>query len=431
MNEKTYRLDTQCIHSGYKAENGEPQVMPIVQSTTFRYNEPEDVAALFNLESNGYFYSRLGNPTVGCLEEKMAALEGGVAAVATSSGMSASLMTMVNLCVAGDHFISSQSIYGGTYNLFAVTLKKMGIECTFVDQNDPAEKILEAARPNTKAIFAESLGNPTLTVLDFDKFSTVAKKIGVPLIIDNTLATPALCRPLELGADIVVHSTTKYSDGHASSMGGMVIDGGKFNWAAGRKFPGLTEPEPSYHGLQYDKAFGPAALAVKLRTQGLRDLGCAMAPFNAFLTAQGLQTLPLRMERHSQNALKLAEYLQNHPKVDWVLYPGLKGDKYYELAQKYLPKGQSGVLTFGIKGGAKAGEAFLQSLQLISMVVHVGDIRTCVLHPASSTHRQMSETEQLAAGIKPESIRLSAGLEDIQDLIEDLDQALNQATSQV
>jgi O-acetylhomoserine (thiol)-lyase len=427
MNEKNYRLDTQCIHSGYKAENGEPQVMPIVQSTTFRYNEPEDVAALFNLESAGYFYSRLGNPTVGGLEAKMAALEGGVAAVATSSGTSAVLMTMVNLCVAGDHFISSKSIYGGSYNLFAVTLKKMGIECTFVDQDDPAEVILQAARPNTKAFFAESLGNPTLTVLDFNKISAIAKKIGVPLIIDNTLATPAFCKPLELGADIVIHSTTKYADGHATSLGGMIIDGGKFDWTTGGKFPGLTEPEPSYHGLQYTKAFGAAAFAVKLRTQGLRDLGCTMAPFNAFLTMQGLQTLPLRMERHSKNALALAEFLQNHPKVDWVVYPGLKGDKYYELAQKYLPKGQSGVLSFGIKGGAQAGENFLRSIELISLVVHVGDIRTCALHPASSTHRQLSAEEQLAANIRPEAIRLSAGLEDIRDLIEDLDAALNKA----
>lgn len=427
MNEKNYRLDTKCIHSGYQAENGEPQVMPIVQSTTFRYNEPEDVAALFNLESAGYFYSRIGNPTVGGLEEKMAVLEGGVAAVATSSGMSASLMAMLNLCVAGDHIISSKSIYGGTYNLFSVTMKKMGIECTFVDQDDPAEIILQAARPNTKAIFAESLGNPNLTVLDFDKFAAIAGKIGVPLVIDNTLATPALCRPLELGAHIVVHSTTKYSDGHATSMGGMIIDGGTFDWVASGKFPGLTQPEPSYHGLVYTDAFGPAAFAMKCRTQGLRDLGCTMAPFNAFLTMQGLQTLHLRMERHSKNALALAEFLQKHPKVDWVVYPGLKGDKYYDLAQKYLPNGQSGVLSFGIKGGAKAGEKFLRSIQLISMVVHVGDIRTCVLHPASSTHRQLSAEEQIAANIKPEAIRLSTGLEDIQDLIEDLDAALNKA----
>lgn len=427
MNEKNYRLDTKCIHSGYQAENGEPQVMPIVQSTTFRYNEPEDVAALFNLESAGYFYSRIGNPTVGGLEEKMAVLEGGVAAVATSSGMSASLMAMLNLCVAGDHIISSKSIYGGTYNLFSVTMKKMGIECTFVDQDDPAEIILQAARPNTKAIFAESLGNPNLTVLDFDKFAAMAGKIGVPLVIDNTLATPALCRPLELGANIVVHSTTKYSDGHATSMGGMIIDGGTFDWVASGKFPGLTQPEPSYHGLVYTDAFGPAAFAMKCRTQGLRDLGCTMAPFNAFLTMQGLQTLHLRMERHSKNALALAEFLQKHPKVDWVVYPGLKGDKYYDLAQKYLPNGQSGVLSFGIKGGAKAGEKFLRSIQLISMVVHVGDIRTCVLHPASSTHRQLSAEEQAAANIKPEAIRLSTGLEDIQDLIEDLDAALNKA----
>jgi O-acetylhomoserine (thiol)-lyase len=427
MNEKNYRLDTQCIHSGYKAENGEPQVMPIVQSTTFRYNEPEDVAALFNLESAGYFYSRLGNPTVGSLEAKMAALEGGVAAVATSSGMSASLMTMVNLCVAGDHIISSKTIYGGTYNLFAVTLKKMGVECTFVNQDDPAEIILQATRPNTKALFAESLGNPNLTVLDFEKFSAIAQKIGVPLIVDNTLATPALCRPLELGANIVIHSTSKYADGHATSLGGMVVDGGTFNWETGGKFPGLTEPEPSYHGLRYNKAFGAAAFAVKLRTQGLRDLGCAMAPFNAFLTMQGLQTLSLRMERHSKNALALAEFLQNHPKVDWVVYPGLQGDEYYELAKKYLPNGQSGVLSFGIKGGAQAGENFLRSIELISLVVHVGDIRTCALHPASSTHRQLSAEEQMASNIRPEAIRLSTGLEDIQDLIEDLDTALNKA----
>jgi O-acetylhomoserine (thiol)-lyase len=427
MNEKNYRLDTKCIHSGYQAENGEPQVMPIVQSTTFRYNEPEDVAALFNLESAGYFYSRIGNPTVGGLEEKMAVLEGGVAAVATSSGMSASLMAMLNLCVAGDHIISSKSIYGGTYNLFSVTMKKMGIECTFVDQDDPAEIILQAARPNTKAIFAESLGNPNLTVLDFDKFATIAGKIDVPLVIDNTLATPALCRPLELGAHIVVHSTTKYSDGHATSMGGMIIDGGKFDWVASGKFPGLTQPEPSYHGLVYTDAFGPAAFAMKCRTQGLRDLGCTMAPFNAFLTMQGLQTLHLRMERHSKNALALAEFLSKHPKVDWVVYPGLKGDKYYDLAKKYLPEGQSGVLSFGIKGGAKAGEKFLKSIELISMVVHVGDIRTCVLHPASSTHRQLSAEEQAAANIKPEAIRLSTGLEDVRDLIEDLDAALNKA----
>lgn len=424
MSDTNYRLDTKCIHSGYQAKNGEPQVMPIVQSTTYRFDSPEDVAALFDLQADGYFYSRIGNPTSGGLEQKMADLEGGVGAVAASSGMAATMMAVLNLCGAGDHVLCSQSVYGGTYNLFNVTLRKLGIDCTFVDQDAPAEDILALVRPETKLIFGESLGNPTLTVLDFDKFSRIAHEAGIPLMIDNTLATPALCRPLELGADIVVHSTTKYADGHASSVGGMVIDKGTFDWAASGRFPGLTQPDPSYHGLSFYDAFGAGAYTAKLRTQMLRDLGCTMSAFNAFLTFQGLQTLPLRMARHSSNALALATFLANHPKVDWVLYPGLPGDKYYELAQKYLPEGQSGVLTFGVKGGLDAAVRLQKAISLISLVVHVGDIRTCLLHPASTTHRQMSLEEQLAAGIKPEAIRLSVGLEDIRDLTADLAQAL-------
>ncbi|MEG0157458.1 MAG: PLP-dependent transferase, partial [Anaerovoracaceae bacterium] len=334
---RDYKLDTKCIHAGYTAQSGQPQVLPIVQNTTYRYYDSADVAKLFDLESADYMYSRLGSPTVNALEEKMAALEGGTAGIATSSGQAANLITMLNICESGDHIIASASIYGGTHNLFGVTLKKMGIETTFIDQNISQEEIVAMARPETKALFAESLGNPALTVLDFDKFSKAAKEMGVPLVVDNTLATPVLCRPLELGADIVTHSTTKYSDGHATSVGGMVIEGGKFDWAASGKFPGMTEPDESYHGLKYYEKFGSMAFCVKLRAQMLRDLGCTMAPMNGFLTFQGLDTLHLRMERHSQNALALAKFLQGHEMVDWVSYPGLEGDAYYALAQKYLP----------------------------------------------------------------------------------------------
>ncbi|MEG0392668.1 MAG: O-acetylhomoserine aminocarboxypropyltransferase/cysteine synthase family protein [Anaerovoracaceae bacterium] len=423
---RDYKLDTKCIHAGYTAQSGQPQVLPIVQNTTYRYYDSADVAKLFDLESADYMYSRLGSPTVNALEEKMAALEGGTAGIATSSGQAANLITMLNICESGDHIIASASIYGGTHNLFGVTLKKMGIETTFIDQNISQEEIVAMARPETKALFAESLGNPALTVLDFDKFSKAAKEMGVPLVVDNTLATPVLCRPLELGADIVTHSTTKYSDGHATSVGGMVIEGGKFDWAASGKFPGMTEPDESYHGLKYYEKFGSMAFCVKLRAQMLRDLGCTMAPMNGFLTFQGLDTLHLRMERHSQNALALAKFLQGHEMVDWVSYPGLEGDAYYALAQKYLPKGASGVLSFGVKGGKAAGEDFLKKLQLTSIVVHVGDIRTSVLHPASTTHRQLSEAQQLQSGIKPELIRVSVGIEDIDDILADFDQALNQ-----
>ncbi len=418
------KFNTKCVHSGYKAENGKPQVIPLAQSTTYRYYDGEDVAKLFDLESADFMYSRLGNPTVDGLEKKMAELEGGTMAIAASSGMSATLITVLNICCAGDHIIAAKTIYGGTYNLFDVTLKKMGIDCTFIDQDAPLEELEKSIQENTKLIFAESLGNPALTILDFDKFKSLANKAGVPLVIDNTLATPYLCRPLEHGADIVIHSTTKYADGHATSVGGVVVEGGKFDWTKNDKFPGMIEPDPSYHGLKYYEKFDGVAFSVKLRAQMLRDLGCAMSPMNAFLTMQGLQTLHLRMERHSQNALKIAKYLETHPNVEWVAYPGLESNKYYDLASKYLPKGQSGVLSFGVKGGRKAGESFFKKMELASLVVHVGDVRTCVLHPASSTHRQLSEADQIIAGIKPELIRLSVGIEDADDIISDLEKAL-------
>lgn len=423
--ERKPAFETRCVHGAYKAKSGEPQVPPIVQNTTYRYYNAQDVAELFDLESPNFMYTRLASPTVKVLEEKMALLEGGTAGIATSSGQAATLITVLNLCNAGDHVISASNIYGGTHNLLGVSLKKLGIDVDFVDQDMPAEEILKLARPNTKAVFAESLGNPALSILDFDKFSSIAKELGVPLIVDNTLATPALCRPLELGADIVIQSTTKYADGHASCVGGMIVEGGSFDWAASDKFPGLTEPDESYHGLKFYEKFGPVAFCMRLTAVLIRDFGCAMAPLNAYLTHQGLQTLHLRMERHCENALKLAEHLQQHPMVEWVAYPGLKSDKYYQLGQKYLPKGQSGVLCFGVKGGKEASEKFLEKLDLASIVVHVGDIRTSVLHPASTTHRQLSESEQIAAGINPSLIRVSVGLESIDDIIYDFDQALD------
>ncbi len=418
------KFETACVHGAYKAKSGEPQVLPIVQNTTYRYYNSKDVAELFDLESGNFMYTRLGSPTVNALEEKMALLEGGTAAICASSGQSANLIAILNICEAGDHVLSATNIYGGTHNLLGVTLKKMGIDVTFVDQDLPYEDILAQAKSNTKAVFGETLGNPALSILDFEKFSKVAKAIGVPLIVDNTLATPALCRPLEHGADIVVHSLTKYADGHASCLGGVVVEGGKFDWAASGKFPGMTEPDESYHGLRFYEKFKDTAFSVKLRAEMLRDFGCTMAPMNAYLIHQGLQTLHLRMERHSENALALAQHLEKHPMVEWVVYPGLEGDKYHELAKKYMPKGTSGVLCFGVKGGKAAGEKFLENLELTSIVVHVGDIRTSVLHPASTTHRQLSEEEQIAAGISPSLIRVSVGLENIDDIIEDFDQAL-------
>ena len=417
-------FETICVHGNYAAEKGQAQVVPIVQSTTFRYYNAKDVADLFDLESGDFFYSRLGNPTVNKLEEKLALLEGGSAAVCASSGQSATLMAVLNICGAGDHIISASNIYGGTNNLLGVTLSKLGIEVTFIDQDISADEILHFAKPKTKAVLGETLGNPALSILDFEKFSAVARKLGVPLIVDNTLATPALCRPFEHGADIVIHSLTKYADGHASCIGGAVIESGKFDWANGGKFPGMTEPDDSYHGIKFYEKFGSAAFSVKMRGQLLRDLGCAMSPMNAYLIQQGLQTLHLRMERHSSNGLSLAEFLKSHEMAEWVSYPGLSKDKYFSLAQKYMPKGASGVITFGVRGGRKAGERFLEKLKLTSVVVHVGDVRTCVLHPASTTHRQLSDKAQLEAGIRPELIRVSVGIENIDDIKEDFDQAL-------
>ncbi|MCI2062789.1 MAG: O-acetylhomoserine aminocarboxypropyltransferase/cysteine synthase [Eubacteriaceae bacterium] len=422
-----YGFNTNCVHAGYKAESGEPQVLPIVQNTTYRYYNAKDVAAMFDLESDTFMYSRIGHPDEDALEKKMAELEGGSAAVAASSGMAAIFLAVSTLCSAGDHIISSGSIYGGTFNLFGVTLKKFGIDCTFIDQNASVEDILAAAKPRTRLIFGESLANPALTIMDFEKFSAAAKQLNVPLIVDNTLATPYLCRPIEHGADIVIHATTKWADGQATSMGGIVVESGKFDWAKDNKYPEITDPDDSYHGTKFYEAFGPAAFSMKLRVCSLRDFGCCIAPMNSWLTFQGLQHLPVRMQRHTENAQALAEFLEAHPKVEWVNYPGLKSNNNYELAQKYLPDGAGGVLTFGVKGGREAGERFLENLKLTSIVVHVGDIHTCVLHPASTTHRQLTEEEQIAAGIPPELIRASVGLENIEDIKADFDQALNAA----
>lgn len=421
---KNKGFDTKCVHGTYKAESGQPQVLPIVQNTTYRYYNAKDVAELFDLESPNHMYTRLGSPTVDALEQKMALLEGGTAGMATSAGQAASLVTFLNICNAGDHIIAASNIYGGTYNLLSVSLKRLGIETTFIDQDISVEEIVKLAKPNTKALFGETLGNPALSVLDIEKFAEAAKIMGVPLIVDNTLASPALCRPIEHGANIVIQSTTKFADGHASCVGGCVVEGGNFDWAANDKFPNLAQPDESYHGLNFYEKFGNAAFCTRLKAVLIRDFGCTMAPMNAYLTHQGLQTLPIRMEKHSENALALAKYLKNHPKVDFIVYPGLEGDKYYDLGKKYLPDGAGAVLSFGVKGGRAAGEKFLENLELSSIVVHVGDIRTSVLHPASTTHRQMTDEQQLAAGISPSLIRVSVGLESIDDIIKDFEQAL-------
>ena len=415
-------FNTMCIHGSYLPKSGEPQVMPMVQSTTYRYYDNDEVAALFDLESSGSFYSRLGNPTVDNLEAHIALLEGGTGAICTSSGQAANLICMLNIAKTGDHIISSNSIYGGTFNLFSVTLKKMGIDVEFVDQDLELEELKKYVKPNTKAIFAETLANPKLSVLDIEKFKKLSEFAGVLLIVDNTLATPALLNPIEYGADIVTHSTTKYIDGHGNCVGGCVVEAGTFDYSSG-KYPEFIEPDDSYHGIVFYEKFGDKAFTVKLRAQMLRDLGTTMSPMNAFLTDNGLKTLALRMERHSQNALELAKFLNNHDKVSYVTYPGLSGDKYYELSKKYMKKGQSGVLSFGIKGGYDAGVKLIKNLKLTSLVVHVGDINTSTLHPASSTHRQLSEDELKAAGIGLELIRVSVGLCDIEDIIKDFDNA--------
>lgn len=424
------KFETRCVHGAYKAESGQPQNLPIVQSTTYRYYNAQDVAELFDLDSPNHMYARLGSPTVDALEQKMALLEFGTAGMATASGQAANMISILNIAQAGDHILSATNIYGGTYNLFDVTLRKMGIDVEFIDQDMKAEEIAALRRPNTKALFGETLGNPALSVLDIEEFARAAGLMGVPLIIDNTLATPALCRPIEYGANIVTHSTTKFSDGHGTSIGGCVVEGGNFDWTVKNedgtyRFPSMAQPDESYHGLNFYEKFGPAAFCVRLKAVLIRDMGCTMAPMNAYLTHQGLQTLDVRMERHVKNAKAVAEFLANHPKVDWIVYPGLKGDKYYDLASKYMPKGAGAVMSFGVKGGRAAGEKFLEGLELASIVVHVGDIHTSVLHPASTTHRQLSEEAQLAAGIDPSLIRLSVGLENADDIIADLDQALS------
>ena len=421
-----YKKGTDCLHAGYVPESGEPRNIPIVQSTTFRYGTSEAMGKLFDLEAEGYFYTRLQNPTSDRVAAKICALEGGTAAMLTSSGQAASFFAVFNICSAGDHVVSSATIYGGTFNLFAVTMKRMGIEFTFVDPNCTEEELNAAFRPNTKAVFGETVANPALTVLDIEKFAKAAHAHGVPLIIDNTFPTPINCRPFEWGADIVTHSTTKYMDGHANQVGGCIVDSGKFDWTKyPEKFPGLCTPDESYHGVTYTERFGlGGAYITKATAQLMRDFGCSPAPMNAYLLNVGLETLHLRMPQHCANALAVAKFVKDHPKVEWVTYPGLEGDANYELAQKYMPNGTCGVVTFGVKGGRKAAETFMAGLKLASIATHVADAKTCVLHPASATHRQMSDAELEAAGVSPDLIRLSVGIEDVADIIADLEQAL-------
>ena len=413
------RIETQCLHEGYQSGNGEPKALPIYQSTTYTYDSTEHIGKLFDLSAAGHMYSRISNPTVDAVEQKIAALEGGVGALCTTSGQAASMLSILNICVAGDHFVCSSTIYGGTVNLFAVTLKKFGIECTFVDAKASEAELQAAFKPNTKAVFGETIANPAIDVFDIEKFATVAHKNGVPLIVDNTFATPVLCRPFEFGADIVVHSTTKYMDGHAVQVGGVVVDSGKFNWENG-KFSELCTPDESYHGVTYTKNFGAAAYITKARVQLMRDFGMYPSAQAAFLLNLGLETLAVRMQRYCENASKVAEFLAQCEQVEFVNYPTLPTSPYHALAQKYLPKGCSGVISFSIKGGRSAAIRFMDSLQLANNVVHVADICTCVLHPASSTHRQLSDAQLSAAGITPGLIRLSVGLEHIDDILGDL-----------
>lgn len=420
------RQETKCIQAGYEPKNGESRMIPIVQSTTFKYDTSEDMGKLFDLEASGYFYTRLQNPTNDYVAAKIAALEGGTAAMLTSSGQAANMFAVFNLATCGDHVISSSSIYGGTFNLFNVTMRKMGIDFTFISPDCTEEELDAAFKPNTKAVFGETIANPALTVFDFEKFAKVAHKHGVPLIVDNTFATPINCRPFEWGVDIVTHSTTKYMDGHDVAVGGCIVDSGKFDWMAhADKFPGLCTPDESYHGITYAEKFGKeGAFITKCTAQLMRDFGCIQAPQNAFYLNLGLESLAVRMPRHCENAQKVAEFLQGNDKVAWITYPGLKGDKYYELAQKYMPGGTCGVISFGVKGGRKAAEDFMRKLKVAMIATHVADAHTCVLHPASSTHRQLTDEELVAAGVGPDLIRLSVGLENADDIIEDLKQAL-------
>ncbi|MCR1842330.1 O-acetylhomoserine aminocarboxypropyltransferase/cysteine synthase family protein [Murimonas intestini] len=421
-----YKIETKCIQSGWKPEKGEPRVLPIYQSTTFKYDTTEEMGKLFALEENGYFYTRLQNPTNDAVASKIADLEGGIAAMLTSSGQAANFYAVFNICEAGDHIVSAASIYGGTYNLFGTTLKKLGIDCTFVDADAPAEEIAKAFRPNTKVLFAETIANPALVVLDIEKFAKLAHDHEVPLIVDNTFATPVNCRPFEWGADIVTHSTTKYMDGHAMQVGGAIVDSGNFDWMAyGDKYHGLTKPDESYHGVVYAEKFGKAAYIQKATAQLMRDLGSIPSPMNCFLLNVGLETLPLRVERHCSNAQKTAEFLDAHEKVSYVNYAGLPGDKYYELAKKYMPDGTCGVISFELKGGRETAVKFMDSLKMAAIVTHVADARTSVLHPASHTHRQMNDQQLAEAGVSPGLIRLSVGIENIEDIIADLAQALD------
>ena len=422
-----YKIETKCVQGGYTPGNGEPRQIPIIQSTTFKYATSEEMGKLFDLEASGYFYSRLQNPTCDYVAAKIAELEGGTAAMLTSSGQAANFFALFNICSCGDHIVSSSSIYGGTFNLISVTMSKMGIDVTFVSPDATEEELNAAFRPNTRAVFGETIANPALTVLDIEMFARVAHEHGVPLIIDNTFATPVNCRPIEWGADIVTHSTTKYMDGHGAAVGGCIVDSGKFDWMAhADKFPGLTTPDDSYHGITYAEKFGmEGAFITKCTAQLMRDFGCTQSPQSAFILNLGLESLHVRMPRHCENGQAVAEFLQNHPKVAYVNYCGLPGDKYYDVAQKYLPNGSCGVVSFGVKGGRAAAEVFMKHLKIAAIETHVADARTCCLNPATSTHRQMTDEQLIAAGVPAELIRMSCGLESKEDLIADIAQALD------
>ena len=423
-----YKLSTKCLHSGYTPKNGEPRVLPIYQSTTYKYDSSVEMGKLFDLEAEGYFYTRLQNPTNDAVAAKIADLEGGVAAVLTSSGQAANFFAVFNICSAGDHVVSSTAIYGGTFNLFNVTMRKLGIDFTFVSPDCTEEELNAAFKENTKAVFGETLSNPSLNVLDIEKFAKAAHAHGVPLIVDNTFPTPVNCRPFEFGADIVTHSTTKYMDGHATSVGGVIVDSGNFDWTLSDKYPGLTTPDDSYHGVTYTERFGKGAYITKCVVQLMRDLGSIPSPQNAFLLNLGLETLPLRVKKHCESALAVAKYLSESSKVSWVSYPGLATDSQYEIAKKYMPHGTSGVISFGVKGGREAATKFMDSLALAGICTHVADCRTCVLHPASTTHRQLTDEQLEEAGVRSDLVRLSVGIEDVEDIIADLEQALAAAT---
>lgn len=421
------KLETLCVQEGYTPKNGEPRVLPICQSTTFKYDSSDYMGKLFDLEESGFFYTRLANPTSAAVEKKIAALEGGVGAMTTSSGQAATMSAIMNIAGAGDNVVCSAAVYGGTFNLLGVTLEKYGISTTFVDPDASLEELQKAIKPNTKAVLGETISNPALVVLDIEKFAELAHSNGIPLIVDNTFATPMLCRPIEFGADIVVHSTSKYLDGHACALGGMIIDSGNFDWEASGKFPGLTTPDDSYHGIVYTKYFGKSAYISKALVQLMRDMGITPAPMNAFLLNLGMETLHLRMPQHSANAMKVAEFLEKDDRVSWINYPGLKSNKYYPLVEKYLPNGASGVVSFGVKGGREKAVKFLDSLKIAAIVTHVADARTCALHPASSTHRQLTDQQLIDCGVSPDLVRFSVGIENADDIIADIDQALNNA----